>query len=104
MSDRDQLENWKRSLRRGLDDTTKELDKLKKEFRRERELRDLQIDRLTSWLGEEDMPEDVREDLEESLELLKEKNAEKEERIQWLETSKRSTEFMIRKIEEERRV
>lgn len=102
MSDRDQLDGWKRSLRRGLDDTTKELDTLKKEFRRERELRDLQIDRLTRWLAEEDMPGDVREDLEESLELLKEKNAEKEERIQWLETSKRSTEFMIRKIDEER--
>ncbi|WP_347861030.1 hypothetical protein U0355_10035 [Salimicrobium sp. PL1-032A] len=63
MSERDQLDGWKRNLRRGLDDTNKELETMKKEFRKERELRDVQIDRLTRWLNHEDMPEDVREDL-----------------------------------------
>ncbi|SIS46004.1 hypothetical protein [Salimicrobium flavidum] len=101
MEEREHLENWKRTLRRGLDDTNQELTRLKKEYRKEKEFRDIQIDRLERWIKDEDIKSDVREDLEESLDLLKEKQAEKEERISWLETSKKSTELMIRKIEEE---
>ncbi|PBB06520.1 hypothetical protein [Salimicrobium humidisoli] len=100
METKEYLEDWKRTLRRDLDDTTRELQTLRKEYRRGQKLRDIQIERLREWT-EEDMEEDVKTDLTESLELLKEIKEENEERISWLETSKKSTEFMIRKIDEE---
>lgn len=103
MSEKELLNDWLIKLYANLKEKNDEIEELENKMILRKKLNVLHLDRLEKWIKDKDADEEVREELKYSKEVVRKMPSDFEKELAYLKKSKKTTLFMINKIEKELR-
>lgn len=101
MNEKELLNDWLLNLYSSLKDLNKEIKELESNLEYHKQLTDLQLSRINSWLEEEDLEQDLREEFEFSKEVVSQMPKDDKRKLDQLITQRKTVLFMIKKVVEE---
>lgn len=103
LSEEELLNDWLIKLYANLKETNDEIEELENKMILRKKLNALHLNRLEKWIIDKDADEEVREELKYSKEVVRKMPSDFEKELAYLKKSKKTTLFMINKIEKELR-